>query len=279
VLNGVAFTVCSTAGNLNQRRVLSLSGENPAAAALIGNMDLHTDIGSQTYRGLKLSGRRRSANGVSLNGNYTWSRCFGDNTTGGFPQLAQGPTDPDHPEADRGHCEQDRTHLANLSVGYETPEAGNAVFSALASHWRVSGILSARSGSWLTVTTGRDIALNGQRFQEQRVNQISDDVYGAKTLSSYLNRAAFAQPALGTFGDEERNSITGPAFWTVNLALSKLVPLATTQNVELRLEAFNLFNHFNWGNPGTNFNVASFGRIQSISGDPRILQFGLKYSF
>ena len=117
VLNGVSFPVCSTAANLNQRRELSLSGENPAAAALIGNLDLHTSIGTQNYRGLKLSFRRRAATGVSLNGNYTMSRCFGDNTTGGFPQLAQGPTNPDNPDADRGHCDQDRTHVGNVSVG------------------------------------------------------------------------------------------------------------------------------------------------------------------
>ena len=209
VLGGRAFPVCSTAANLNERRVLSLSGENPAAAALIGNLDLHTSIGTQDYRGLRLSFRRRAATGVSLNGNYTISRCFGDNTTGGFPQLAQGPTNPDNPDADRGHCDQDRTHIGNLPVGVETPQFENAVASALASGWRLSGILNARSGSWLNITTGSDRALNGQRFQEQRVDQVSDDVFG-DGLNTYLNRAAFAQPALGTFGNYERNSITGP---------------------------------------------------------------------
>jgi hypothetical protein len=278
-IRGVAYTVCSTTQNLNQRRALTLSGENPASAALIGNLDLHTSIGNQNYRGLKLSARRRAASGISINGNYTWSRCFGDETSGGFPQLAQDHADPEHPENDRGHCNSDRTHVGNVSVGYETPEVGSALVSALVSHWRVSGIISARSGSWLTVTTGTDRALNGQRFQEQRVNQVSDDVYGAKTLASYLNRAAFAQPALGTFGDHIRNSIRGPNFWTTNLALSKLVPFATAQSLELRVEAFNLLNHFNWGNPGTNFNAATFGRIQSIAGEPRILQFGIKYAF
>ena len=55
VLSGVSYPVCSTTQNLNQRRELTLSGENPASAALIGNMDLHTSIGTQNYRGLKLS--------------------------------------------------------------------------------------------------------------------------------------------------------------------------------------------------------------------------------
>jgi hypothetical protein len=270
--------VCSTAANLNQRRRLSLSGENPAAAALIGNLDLHTSIGTQDYRGLRLSFRRRAATGVSLNGNYTVSRCYGDNTTGGFPQLGQGPTNPDNPDASRGRCDQDRTHLGNLSLGVETPQFDNAVLSALASGWRLSGILNARSGSWLNITTGSDRALNGQRFQEQRVDQVSDDVYG-DDLNTYLNRAAFAQPAFGTFGNYERNSIRGPGYWEINMSLAKQIALAASQTLELRLEAFNLLNNFNWGNPGTNLNAGTFGRITSNTGDMRILQFGVKYGF
>jgi hypothetical protein len=53
-LQGVVYATCSNAANVNARRVFSLSGENPASAALIGNLDLHTDIGIQNYRGLKL---------------------------------------------------------------------------------------------------------------------------------------------------------------------------------------------------------------------------------
>jgi len=223
---------------------------------------------------------------VSLNGNYTLSRCFGDNTTGGFPQLAQGPSNPDDPDSDRGYCDQDRRHLGNLTVGYQTPELGNPALNLLASNWRVSGIFNARSGSGLNITTGSDRALNGQRFQEMRVNQVSDDVHGAKTLAQYLDRAAFAQPALGTFGNYVRNSLRGPAYWTIDMALSRLVTFGTAQNIEVRIEAFNLLNHFNWGNPGTNLNAGTFGRITSLAGvpgnvigTPRIMQFGIKYGF
>jgi hypothetical protein len=112
-----------------------------------------------------------------------------------------------------------------------------------------------------------------------RVNQISDDVYGDKTLTSYLNRAAFEQPAPGVFGNHELNSIRGPGFWKIDLALSRLFSFAATQNVEIRLEAFNLLNNFNWGNPIVNFSSGNFGRIQTQAGDSRILQFGVKYAF
>jgi Carboxypeptidase regulatory-like domain len=278
-LAGVFYPSCSTNANLNQRRVFSLSGENPAAAQLIGNLDVHTDIGTQTYRGLKLSVQRRASSGVSLNANYTVSRCFGDATTpgGGFPQIANGFTKPDDPAFDRGHCVQDRTHIGSVTAGMQTPQLTRRALRVLASDWRVSGIFSAVSGSWLNIITGRDNALTG--IQMQRVDQVSDNVYGEKSLTSFLNPAAFAQPTPGTLGSYVRNSIKGPGFWTVDVALAKQVALGASRNLELRVESFNLFNTFNWGNPVTNFNSGSFGRITSMTGAPRIMQFGIKYGF
>ena len=42
---------------------------------------------------------------------------------------------------------------------------------------------------------------------------------------------------------------------------------------------FNLFNNFNWGNPAVNYDAGTFGQVTSMAGDPRILQFGVKYGF
>ena len=81
------------------------------------------------------------------------------------------------------------------------------------------------------------------------------------------------------FGNHEVNSIRGPGFWKIDLALSRLFSFAATQNVEIRIEAFNLLNNFNWGIPITNFSSGNFGRIQTQTGDSRILQFGVKYAF
>jgi hypothetical protein len=192
-------------------------------------------------------------------------------------QFGVGFIDPSNPDYDRGHCDADRTHLANGTLGYLTPHSANRAVDLIASNWRASGIVNVRSGSWLTVTSGRDTAFNGQA--NQRVDQLSDDVYGAKTLGAYLNRAAFATPGNGAFGTHERNSIRGPNFWKIDLALSRLMQFASTQNIELRLEVFNLLNNFNWGNPNVNFSAGTFGRITSMTGDPRIMQFGIKYAF
>jgi hypothetical protein len=212
---------------------------------------------------------------------------MGTKTPNTFSQIASGYTNPDDPEFDKGYCDQDRTHLASLTLSAETPAFGNGGLGILASHWRASGIVTIQSGSRIDIITGRDNALNGQR--NQRVNKVSDDVYAnPRTLTSYFNAAAFSQPAPGTFGNLMRNALTGPNYWNVDLAVSRQLGFRSTHNLELRLEAFNLFDTFNWGIPGTeltaggwqaNLNSGTFGRITTQAGSPRIIQLGLKYGF
>jgi hypothetical protein len=111
-INGVAFTVCTTNGNLQQRRVLSLANENPRSAALIGILDEYTNDGDQSYRGMRLSLQRRATTGLSFSTNYTLSRCYGLEM-GTAAQFGATYTDPTNPDNDRGYCDQDRTHIAS----------------------------------------------------------------------------------------------------------------------------------------------------------------------
>jgi hypothetical protein len=63
------------------------------------------------------------------------------------------------------------------------------------------------------------------------------------------------------------------------MAISRLVSFAAGRSIEFRMEAFNLLNNFNWGNPVTIYDQATFGKIQSVAGSPRILQFAVKFGF
>jgi hypothetical protein len=262
-------------GNLDQRRVFSLEQPDLQAYGAVVQFD---DVGTQDYAGVKLSVRRRATSGVSVGANYTWSTCETDSdVSGAFSQFSAGYQKPDDPGYDRGNCAQNRAHIGNFTLGYLTPQVDNAALRAVASDWRISGILNARSGSWLTVTTTADPA--GTGISGRRPNQVNADPYGDRTLDNYLDRDAFAVPAAGTYGDHVNNSIEGPGYWTVDMALSKLIAFGGTQQLELRVEAFNLFDNFNWGDPVTNFNSGTFGRILSQAGSPRIWQFGIKYGF
>jgi len=281
-----SFPVCSTNANLNERRVLSL--QDPVRSSQIGALDLNTDIGWQKYRGLKLAARRRAADSVSLNASYTLSRCVGTATATTFNQTSAGYSIPGDPDFDAGYCDQDRRHLVSVSAGYETPEVGNRVVRTLASHWRLSGIINARSGNRLNITSGVDRALIGSHSSVQRPDLVSDDIYGpgkdakdlkpGEQIDNYFNRAAFALAPLGELGDAKRNLAVGPSYWQVDMLFSRLIPFGT-RRVELRLDISNLLNTFNWGDPVTNFNSGQFGRITTQAGAPRILQFGMKYDF
>ena len=105
---------------------------------------------------------------------------------------------------------------------------------------------------------------------------------GSNTRLAWFNPAAFTVNPIGTYGDSPKGYLTGPSFWNTDLAFSRLVRLPSARTVELRLEAFNLFNHVNWANPGTvsvgSTNLGNFS-VTNTAGDPRIMQFAIKYGF
>src|SRR5688500_20211260 len=112
---------------------------------------------------------------------------------------------------------------------------------------------------WLNASTAGDIAANV--IVGQLLNQVSDEVYGDKSLTNYFNPAAFAYPAAGTLGNHVRNSIEGPGFWTVDLALTRLVRILSDQTLKLRVDAFNLVNHSTRSNKTTEYASSQLGRI------------------
>jgi hypothetical protein len=276
-LRGVSYPVCSTTANTDARRVFSqVSAE---AAQKLSYVSQYRAVGTQSYRGLRLSFQRREANGVTLSGNYTVSHCVTDTpVSGNFIQFNATWLDPGNPSHDRGNCPYNQRQIANFTVGARSPRFENTALRVMASDWRVSGILNANTGNWLTVTTARDIAFSG--IPSQRVDQVLDNPYSAdKSLNSYLNPAAFAYPANGTLGNAPARGFEGPGFWKVDMGLARVLSTGGQTTLELRIEAFNLFNNFNWGDPATNLDAGTFGRITTQTGDSRIMQFAVKYGF
>jgi hypothetical protein len=85
-------------------------------------------------------------------------------------------------------------------------------------------------------------------------------------------------PAFGTFGTAGRNIVDGPGYRNVNVALLKRLAIGGTVRVQLRAEAFNLFNHANFDLPDAFLGSPTFGRILSAQ-SPRRIQFGVKAIF
>jgi hypothetical protein len=276
------FNPCSTVATLNFRRALTM--QNYDTGKYLGVVDEHTALGYQKYSGLLLSVQRRSVNGLTATANYTLSKCMGLPTQGGTtPNVGTGYVDPTNPDYDYGPCDTDRRHLLNMTVGARTPDFRNPVLRAVASNWSLSGIGRFFSGRRLNVTLTSDPARTG--IANQRPNLVIDNAYGDKSYNNYLNRAAFAEPALGTLGSLQRNALVGPITKVVDLSLVRRFRFGT-HTFEARAEAFNAFNWFNPStnpltfnnSPVVNLNNVQFGRITAAD-DPRIMQFAIKYSF
>jgi hypothetical protein len=269
----------STVGNTQSRRVLNL--QNPAEGRYFASIQELDDDGTSNYNGLLLSVQRRRANGMSVQGNYAISRCIGDRWNS-EPGVAGVPVMiPGNPDADRAKCQNSPEHNLNMSVVYPIPGAGGGgVASALTGGWQVSGILGIRSGSYFTVTTGADTALTGQA-NNQRANQILDDPFVPdRSLTEWLNPAAFARPATGTYGTMPLDAILGPGRWNVDMALSRSFRFGSRQ-AQFRWEVFNLFNTMTPNNPVSALNSSNFGKVTSLAAGtaPRIMQFGMKFMF
>jgi hypothetical protein len=163
-----------------------------------------------------------------------------------------------------------------LSSVVETPRFSSRALRVVGSGWRFSPLVKILSGGYLSITTSQDRALSGTT--NQRVNQILANPYGDKSVSNYLNPAAFSLPATGTLGNIGSYSIRGPGTWQFDLSLSRTIQLRETQKLEFRAEAFNVTNSFHMNDPTTVLNSNIFGQVTSAK-DPRIMQFALKYVF
>jgi hypothetical protein len=239
-----------------------------------------------------LSVNKRMSSNFSVSGNYTWSHCIG-HPTNNFLQGTTGGgvfNNPDDIDRDRGNCgDQDIRHNVNATGIFRMPQFSNAWTQRLFGSWRLSGVLRARSGEHLTPGVSTDVARTGMNATGggQRADVVSSDFYGNQCKSDlrssnptcrWLNASAFAQPAVGTTGNAAPGLLEGPGAWTLDAGLTRSFAITERQQLEFRAEADNVLNHTNLNNPNTVVGNANFGRI-TTAGDPRILQFAIKYVF
>jgi hypothetical protein len=146
----------------------------------------------------------------------------------------------------------------------------------------LSGITQFRSGTPFGMSSGRDNSLTG--VGQDRPDLVGDPYMSSdrprgERIAQFFQPASFQQNATGKFGNFGRNVMSGPGMASTDMALLKDFRLFRDKNyLEFRAEFFNAFNRVNLSNPVGTLTDRNVGTIRS-SGDPRVVQFGLKLVF
>ncbi len=266
----------ATLVNLNQP-LPSAAGANNAKGPLpypnFGFVEWRADNGKSRYKGVDVGVEKRFTDGYAFGLAYTYGNSK-DNaseqlTTQGsnsFPQNSRDFTNW------YGPSDYDVRHRLTANFVVDLPLGNNII----ARDWVASGVYAVRSGRPFTVNQGNNNV--GQNMYG--LPDMTGDPSGPQTVGKWFNTAAFTPVASGVFGNEVRNQLRGPGFQSFDIALQRLIRFGGRYAASLRWDAFNLFNKTNFGLPNKDVSAAStFGTISSLSGDPRIMQLSVRFTF
>jgi hypothetical protein len=257
---------------------------------------------NSNYHSLQVSAQHRFSGASQANLSYTWSKNLTDNQTS---SVNAAPQDASNIKADYGRAILDRRHILSVNYIYELPffkSQTNFAGKALGG-WQVSGIASYYTGLPFTVASSSyDTAGFGfipAIVAGGRPSLLCDPNANAPhTVDQWFNGACFArQTAAGVTGvpsvagTAQRGAVDGPPTKRVDFTLAKNIHFGENVGIQLRAEAFNVFNHTNFRNLSVSRAIASeticvagtvgctgFGTVTSFR-DPRIMQFGIKLFF
>jgi hypothetical protein len=256
-------------------------GGNP-----FGSVDIKRDIGSSTYNALGLALERRFSQGLEFQARYTWSHSINDGSVGGGE--SSGPENVNCLECDKGPSVFDVRNNVAVNAVYELPFGpGKTFLSApgfmgkVLGGWQLSSVGLWHTGHPLTVfmDLSNSISNASSPFNglpntyllpdgNDQTNQRPDIIPGVPlTLphqhpaagnnpsSPYLNAAAFQAPPVDAngnftrFGNEPNGAIRALPYWQIDLALTKETKLTERASLEFAVQAFNIFNHVQFGDP------------------------------
>jgi len=252
---------------------------------------LMSTIANSRYNSLQL-GLEHKAGSLTYDVGYTYSKCM-DNASG-----LQDSVYPFDPGRSISLCNFDVTHSFVLSYDWVLPFAkwsGSGWKKSVASGWTLSGITRFATGLPISLSEGDDNSLIGANAAGVDVPNFA----GGKVLAdtnprdygqTYFNPAVFSLEQVGQFGNSRRRFFHGPGLNNWDMTLAKVTKITESKELELRLEAFNLFNHAQFLNPNGGIDsgppsyvngVNQGGTFGLVTGarEARVLQLGARFSF
>ena len=229
------------------------------------------------YNSMQMQFKKQFAKGGLFNIAYTYSHARTDANS-----YSYQPMDSYNLRGDWGPSSYNRNNVFVASYVYPLPfwrDAQQELYKKILGGWQVSGVTTLQTGLPLNVTLASDLA--GTGIANQRPNLISNPTAGVSG-TQYLNPAAFAVPAAGTFGNLGAYSIFGPPTKNWDASLQKSFPIGEKVSASFRGEIYDFPNHLSYFGVNTgSFSAtppSSFGQVSSTT-DPRTVQFALRLSF
>jgi hypothetical protein len=264
---------------------------NPANTAL-GNIQMIDSVGWSNYDALWITANKRMSHNLQFNGSYTWSKSLDTNSLNSQGQVIQNSFDVAN---SYGLSDFDARHRFVLNSIYDLPFKGNRAISG----WQISGILQLQTGNPINIVNGNSFTGNGNTLRPDLVgpilipNTLITSGPTAGNIQYFSGTSCTGTATAGCtfliptdhFGDLARNTIIGPGFANLDFSLQKDTKITERVTTQLRLEAFDITNHPNFGQPGRILGTGTFGQIVNTrfptgdSGSSRQLQVALKLLF
>ena len=279
---GVNF--CITKPDVNGNCIRTLDQYYPGGDPY-GSVDYKSDIGASTYHALMLSLDRRLTSGLSFQTRYTWSHSINDGSVGGGE--SSGPENVNCLPCDKGPSVFDVRQNFTVNTVYQLPFGPGKAYlndsgaiGKIVGGWSLSGIGLWHTGHPLTITM--NISPTQLPDGNDQTNQRPDLVPGVPVLlpggvHNYtipINPAAFAPPPLdpagasyglvSRFGNAPNGLIRALDSWQIDMALMKTTKISERVAMEFGVQAFNIFNHVQLGDPNTS--NLQFNYVQLSSG-------------
>jgi hypothetical protein len=253
------------------------------------SVDFNESRVSSNYQGFSAQILKRYSSGWSFQTAYTY---------GVSKDTPASSMDLTNPDLDYNYANNDIRHKVAVNFIFEIPyRPANAALKAALGGWQVNGSGIFQSGAPFTVNCTLayprcDFNADGANNDRTNLPPNGTDLGNPSQddwLNGVMNAADFTNPAPGTFGNEPRNAFRGPGFKNFDLSLFKNfstpgLSAGRTSTVQIRVEAFNVFNWLNLNNPQTATNNANFGKVTSSRGitqvgGPRTIQLAAKFLF
>ena len=249
------------------------------------DIDVRGEDGVSSLHGLLSTFQINEWHGWLLRANYMFSHAINDGSSGGGSSDG-APQNVACRSCEKGNSDYDARHVFTANFAYQIPFGRNRWYGG----WQWSGITTARTGLPLNVSVSRKASdlPDGNALSTERPNLVPGVPlylnYGV--TGRWLNSAAFAVPAKGSWGNLGRNALRAPALFQIDTSVSKATRITERLSVDFGVELFNILNHPQLGLPVVNSSATNFGQITTLinstpvgAGTPRQIQVFGRFTF